>query len=269
MPNFDSVQDTLFVPMLGRIYSSENFPAILTDAKALELKPKLPANLKGSDTQTQYTLMASACRSANMDRYIAEFLHHCPNGVVVELGCGLETTFYRNDNGRTVFFETDLPEVMDYRAELLPVPENCRYLSGDSFTGDWLEAVRAEFPEAPILATASGLFYYFEEDTVLDLMRKMQNHGQVEVVFDTVNKSGANQMAKKYMKQVGHEDAKTFFYVNDAQELVAKIGGDATLLAEEKYYSRTDKTGLSLSTKLTMRGSDLLNMVKMVHIRFD
>lgn len=269
MPNFDSVQDTLFVPMLGRIYASENFPYILSDTKALELKAKLPANLKGSNTQTQYTLMASACRSANMDRYIREFLRRCSDGVVVELGCGLETTYYRNQELGAVFVETDLPEVMDYRAELLPAPTNCRYISGDSFTAEWLDAVREEFPEAPILVTASGLFYYFEEDAVLDLLHKMQGRGHVELVFDTVNKSGAKQMAKKYMKQVGHEDAKTFFYVNDAQELLTKLGGDATLLAEEKYYEHTPKDGLSFSTKLTMQGSDLLRMVKMVHIRFE
>lgn len=269
MPNFDSVQDTLFVPMLGRIYASEHFPHILSDAKALELKPKLPTNLKGATTQTQYTLMASACRSANMDRYISEFLHRCPDGVVVELGCGLETTFYRNQSLGAVFVETDLPEVIEYRSELLPAPENCRYIPGDAFAGEWLAAVRAEFPEAPILVTASGLFYYFEEEAVLSLMRMMSGRGHVELVFDTVNKSGANQMAKKYMKQVGHEDAKTFFYVNDAQDLAAKINGAVTLLAEEKYYAHTPMEGLSLATKLTMRGSDLLRMVKMVHLRFE
>ena len=32
------VEDTLFVPMLGRIYASEHCPQILYDKKALELK---------------------------------------------------------------------------------------------------------------------------------------------------------------------------------------------------------------------------------------
>lgn len=42
-----------------------------------------------------------ASRSANMDRYIQDFLRRKPGGVIAELGCGLETTFYRNDNGHT------------------------------------------------------------------------------------------------------------------------------------------------------------------------
>ena len=57
MPDFSTVEDTLFVPMLGRIYASEHFPNILYDKKALELKSKLPENLKGQDTQTQYVFL--------------------------------------------------------------------------------------------------------------------------------------------------------------------------------------------------------------------
>ena len=42
MSKFNKVSKTLFVPMMGRIYSSENYPNILYDKTALKLKPKLP-----------------------------------------------------------------------------------------------------------------------------------------------------------------------------------------------------------------------------------
>ena len=119
MPDFDKVEDTLFVPMLGRIYASENFSNIFYDKKALELKNNLPKKIKGQDTQTQYTLMASAVRSLNMDRYVKEFLEKNPYGIVVNLGCGLETTYYRNDNKKSIWYEVDLPDVIDYRRKLL------------------------------------------------------------------------------------------------------------------------------------------------------
>ena len=38
MSKLGVVEDTLFVPMLGRIYASEHYPQILYDKKALELK---------------------------------------------------------------------------------------------------------------------------------------------------------------------------------------------------------------------------------------
>lgn len=84
------VEDTLFVPMLGRIYASEYCPQVLYDKKALELKNKLPSDLIEQKKQNQYTLLASASRSANMDRFVRSFLERRPDGVIVQLGCGLK-----------------------------------------------------------------------------------------------------------------------------------------------------------------------------------
>ena len=154
----------MFVPMLGRIYASEHCPQIIYDKKALELKEKLPSDLQENGSQSQYTLLASAVRSANMDRFIRSFLKRRPDGVIVQLGCGLETTYYRCDNGRTRWYAVDLPHVIDYRRELLPESERETYLAGDAFSKDWIRQVRTDFPDAPILVTAGGLFHYFEED---------------------------------------------------------------------------------------------------------
>lgn len=265
MPEFDIVEDTLFVPMLGRIYANEKFPNILSDPKAMELKNKLPGNLKGENTQTQYTLMAGAVRSANMDRYIKDFMKRNLDGVIVQLGCGLETTFYRNDNGQTMWYEIDLPDVIDYRRTLLGEPERDKYIKADAFSEEWIRQIRSEFPTAPILVTASGLFYYFEKKKIIDFLKDLKKYGNIEVVFDTVNSAGMKQMSK-YMKQVGHADAAMYFYVDRAEEIAKEV--DATLLCEEPYYSHTDKKGLSFITSISMRVSDKFKMVKMVHIKF-
>ena len=88
--------------------------------------------------------------------------------------------------------------------------------------------------------------------------------GNMEVVFDTVNKRGMTMMKKKYMKQVGHADAQMFFYVDSAEELAAKIGGNVKVIAEEPYYRYIPKNGLKLSTKVSMTVSDQFKMVKMI-----
>ena len=244
MSHLGVVEDTLFVPMLGRIYASEHCPQVLYDEKALELKEKLPSGLPEQDRQSQYTLIASAARSANMDRYIRAFLERRSDGVIVQLGCGLETAYHRCDNGHTRWYAVDLPHVIDYRRELLPEPET--YLAGDAFAGDWIRQIRTDAPDAPILRMLTGF-------------------GEIEIVFDSVSKSGMAMMRKKYMKQVGHGDAQMFFYVDSASELAGKIGSGVRVLAEEPYYRYIPRTGLKLSTKVSMAVSDRLRMVKMVH----
>ena len=266
MPDFSTVEDTLFVPILGRIYASETFPHIFQDKKALELKRKLPPNIKGQDTQTQYTLLAGAVRSANMDRYIAAFMRRNPDGIIVELGCGLETAFYRNDTGNHLWYEVDLPSVIAYRQQLLEQPERSKNIASDAFSSDWIIEIRAAHPSAPLLVTASGLFYYFEKAQVLQLFRMLQAYGPVEIVFDTVNAQGMKRMSK-YMKQVGHDDAPMYFYVDSGEALAQEIG--AKLLTEEPYYAHTEKKGLQFVTSVTMKISDRCNMVKMIHLQLN
>lgn len=266
MSKLGVVEDTLFVPMLGRLYASEHCPQILYDPKALELKKKLPSGLPEQDGQSQYTLLASAARSANMDRFIRAFLERRPDGVIVQLGCGLETAYSRCDNGHTRWYAVDLPHVVEYRRALLPEPERETYLAGDAFAEDWIRQIRTDAPDAPILVTAGGLFHYFEESKVVSLLRMLTKFGDIEIVFDTVSKSGMAMMRKKYMKQVGHGDAQMFFYVDSASVLAGKIGSGVRVLAEEPYYRHIPRTGLKLSTKISMAVSDRFCMVKMVHL---
>ena len=267
MPKLGIIEDTLFVPMLGRIYASEHCPQILYDQKALELKKKLPPGLLEQGGQSQYTLLASAVRSAKMDRYIRSFLQRRPDGVIVQLGCGLETTYFRCDNARAYWYDVDLPHVIAYRRELLSEPERETYFAGDAFAEDWIRRIRTDRPDAPILVTAGGLFHYFEEVNVLGLLRMIRQFGEIEVVFDAVSKSGMAMMRNKYMKQVGHADARMFFYVESAEKLARKAGANTRILADEPFYSGIPRKGLLLSSKVSMAVSDRLGMVKMIHLQ--
>ena len=136
----------------------------------------------------------------------------------------------------------------------------------DAFSDGWIRQIRIDAPDAPVLVTAGGLFHYFEEEKVLALLRMLQSFGNMELVFDSVNKRGMDMMRKKYMKQMGHADARMFFYVDSAAELARKIGSDACAITEEPYYRHIGRTGLKLSTKLSMSVSDRFCMVKMVHV---
>lgn len=266
MPDLGTLEDTLFVPMLGRIYASKQFPQILYDAKALELEAKLPQEIKGKNTQTQYTLMAGAIRSANMDRYIAQFIKRNPHGIIVELGCGLETAFYRIHDDKALWYEIDLPDVIAYRKSLLGMQERDKMIAADAFCDAWMKQIRTEHPDAPLLVTASGLLYYFEQDKVLSLFRTLGKYGKTEIVFDTVNAKGMKQM-HKYMKQVGHADAAMYFYVDNGKDLAQQV--NAKLLAEEPYYAHTNKKGMQWITRMTMRVSDRFKMVKMLHLQWN
>ena len=263
--NLTSVEETLFVPMRGRVYASKNFPQILNDKKTLEIAEKLPKNNMSNEKESQYTLMASAIRSMNMDRYISEFLNKNPNGTIICVGAGVETTFYRNDNGKATWYEIDLEEVTSLRKKVFEPNERDIILTCSMFDYNWMKEVKKS--NEPYLIVASGLFYYFEEKSVIEFLRKVKELGNVEVIFDTVSKFGMKQ-TKKYMKQLGKDDALMYFYVEDVNSLLRQLHEDTQLLDNHDYYEWvTDKSKFNFITRVSMKISDKFHMVKMIHLK--
>lgn len=263
--NLTSVEETLFVPMRGRVYASKNFPQILNDKKTLEIAEKLPKNNMSNEKESQYTLMASAVRSMNMDRYISKFLDKNPNGTIICVGAGVETTFYRNDNGKAIWYEIDLEEVTSLRKKVFESNDRDIVLTYSMFDYNWMKEVKKS--NEPYLIVASGLFYYFEEKSVIEFLRKVKELGNVEVVFDTVSKFGMKQ-TRKYMKQLGKDDALMYFYVEDINDLLKKLGNEVQLLDNHDYYEWvTDKSKFNFITRISMKISDKFHMVKMIHLK--
>lgn len=54
------------------------------------------------------------------DRAVRRFIGKHANAVVVNVGCGLSTRFQRIGDGKAVFYDMDLPEVIALRRELIP-----------------------------------------------------------------------------------------------------------------------------------------------------
>lgn len=65
----------------------------------------------------QFQQLNVALRIREFDRAVRTFLEQHPDGVAVDIGCGLDTRFERTcsergDNGRVTWFNLDFPEVI-------------------------------------------------------------------------------------------------------------------------------------------------------------
>lgn len=262
----NEVSKTLFVPMGGRIYASEHFPKVLYDTKALELKKHIPQEVMQDKRQSQYTFMASASRCRNIDERIRHFLKENPEGVIVELGCGLETTYFRTDNGRAEWYELDLPEVIAYRQDLIPLQDRMHFIEASAFDPAWMDELAPKLKDKYVLFLASGVFQYFEESTVIQLFRDLQRFSNASIVFDAVSKLGMSG-TRRYMKQLGKDAAAMYFYCDDADDLAKKAGNNISVSLSQDFYRNIDKRGMSFVTKASMNISDWMHMVKLIELR--
>lgn len=108
-----------------------------------------------------------ALRAACFDEQVRQFLRSHPDGTVVALGEGLETQFWRVDNGRVRWLSVDLPEAVEVRRELLPDEDRLRTLPCSALDERWMDQVD---PSAGVLVVAQGLLMYFTEQESLRLI---------------------------------------------------------------------------------------------------
>lgn len=264
MAELSELSKTLYIPLVGRIHASRQYPSLISDSKVLDLEPSLPPEASAlRDGAGEYAMVASIVRSINMDRRIREFLAVHPDAAVVSVGCGLETTYWRCDNGRALWFELDLPEVIDVRRELLGPGERQFLVPGDMFDYSWIDRVKRE-GEHPTIVVVSGVFYYFEEARVVDFINHLAAFNNVRVVFDSTSSAGL-RVSRHYVKLMKNASVMRFS-LDDPTAFVGRLTGEARLVEHTPYYRGIDRRGVGLVTRACMRLSDLLRMVSMTAI---
>ena len=104
---------------------------------------------------------------------------------MVALGEGLETQFWRVDNGRVRWLSVDLPEVVELRRRLLPGHARLRAVGCSALDPHWLTEV--DDADRGVLVTAHGLLMYLAADDARTLVaRCAERFRGGALVFDVV-----------------------------------------------------------------------------------
>jgi len=151
---------------------------VLDDPKALELVERIDhpfaERFGGGELAPWQGLRVRA-----FDREIRRFLHTRPDATVVALGEGLETQFWRVDNGRVHWVTVDLPESVALRERLLPAGERQTTITASALDVDAWIGTR------PSLITAQGLLMYLDREAVHGLFARLE---PAVLLFDLVSK---------------------------------------------------------------------------------
>jgi O-methyltransferase involved in polyketide biosynthesis len=155
----DGVPETLLWNLYQRATEARRPDAVIRDPKAVELAGAIDYPFRerfGAGGLGQWQALRARCFDLAAGRFLASH----PAGTVVALGEGLETQFWRVDNGQVRWLTVDLPETVALRNELLPAESGRqRTLSCSALDETWLEQVDTG---DGVLVTAQGLLMYFQ-----------------------------------------------------------------------------------------------------------
>ena len=260
-----SVQKTLLLPLWGRAVESGKAHPLLRDPAAVKIMAGLPFDFAAmARNLSPITRLSWIARSLHIDRTVRAFLDSHPEATIVNLGCGLDTTFERVDNGRLRWFDLDLPDVIALRRRLIPEGERCRTIAGSLLDDSWRKGV---VPADPVLFFAAGVLYYFREDQVRALLSGLAGaFPGAEMVFDACSPLG-RRIANKRVIEAGGMDAGVQLQWGLSHARAMEAWDSRVVVIESYPMFRGARRGLSLSEKAGTLVSDAVNIMFMVHLR--
>lgn len=218
----NTVQETLIIPLFGRLVCSEHFPGLFSDPSAKRICDSLDYDFaekrrKMESTAGLFGALEVAQRQYDLCCEVKAYLSDHPKAAVVNLGCGLDDTLCKCDNGLCKGYNIDFPDVIKIRDDLLPPGDRELNLACNLNDFSWMDKIDAS--EGAVFF-AAGVFYYFRTDEVRNLFCAMAEHfpGAV-LVFDSCNERGAKLMRKTWLKEAGITDVSAFFSLEDEKEL--------------------------------------------------
>ena len=265
-----SVQETLLIPLYGRKMAMDLYHDLFSDGDCRELLDKIDFEApKMFGIKAKIGAVMAATRQYDMAEVCREYLEDHPNAAVVNLGCGLDTTFSQVDNGTAVGYHLDFPDVIKVRNELLPAKERQYSVSCDLTDHSWFDAIDFK-PEEGAVFFASGVFYYIKAEEIRSLFCAMaKRFPGGKLVFDATNAKGLKNMLKTWLKPSEMENVGLYFSVDSVQDLASwsERFGSVTRKGYMTGYRELDKRyGLIANT--IFRFGDRSNMCQVIEIEF-
>lgn len=200
------VQKTLFLPLWGRAVESIKSEPLLVDQAAVQILEQVDFDFSEvTQNIDDLTQIAWIQRSLFCDQVVREYLARYPVGTIVNIGCGLDTTYERIDNGKLRWYDLDLPDVIELRAKFMSENERRKFISASFLEEEWLGNIQVS---GVVLIIAAGVFYYFEEPVIKGFfLRLMDACPNCEVIFDVSSPLGVKIANRKVVESSGLDEA--------------------------------------------------------------
>ncbi|HET7088697.1 MAG TPA: class I SAM-dependent methyltransferase [Anaerolineae bacterium] len=250
-------QETLLIPLYAKAQPGN---PLFFDPKARDILSQVDYDF--SRLHVPYKTVVLICqRAKKLDATTRAFLAEYPGGVVLHLGCGLDSRFQRVDNGQVEWYDLDMPAVIELRRQFYAEGERYHSIASSVTDPAWVDAVAAA--GRPVLAVAEGLLMYLAEADVKRLFLRLREvFPGGRLIADVFSRMTARSATRHpSLKQTG---ASIGWGIDDPREAEGWARG--IRLLEEWYFSQDpDLDRLSLGYRLAYKLAGAFGMVRRAH----
>lgn len=203
------LEQTAFLTEYARALDSRWARPILGDRLADDVVRKVDYDFAGLGVQTS-VVCQTALRAKMLDDRVRAFVQKHPDAVVVDLGAGLDSGFYRVDAPPSVdWYSVDLPGIIGLREDVLPANQHSHSVPVSLAEKHWPDTIPAD---RPAMLIADGLFAFLSEPVIVGIFRRITDHFRTgEFAFNDygrigwVSKVAIKLYPQKMFKDVGSQ----------------------------------------------------------------
>ena len=216
----NTVQETMIIPLYGRKMCSKLYPSLFRDETAIRLMKEIDYDFsdlarKSKSMMQRFGFLEVAMRQNDLAYEVRDYLKTHPKAAIVNLGCGLDDTGHRCDNGTCKVYNLDFPDVIAVRNQMLSPRKREENIPCNLNDTSWFDKI--DDSDGAVFF-AAGVFYYFLTDEVKALVQAMaQAFPGGKLVFDAANKTAVKLMLKTWIKDAKIKDVGAYFAVSDAK----------------------------------------------------
>lgn len=183
--SISGVPETMLQTMYARAVYSQKPGHKFYDGKAIEMAEALHYDFSNAEKDAMMSSGVLA-RTLLLDKMVGEFVRQNPHGTVVNIACGLDTRFYRVDNGIIRWYNLDLPETIAVRRRFLREDGRVQMIAKSAMDPSWAKQVDATGGNA--LVIIEGLTMYLTESDVARMLRIIgRRFSRVKVFLEFMN----------------------------------------------------------------------------------
>jgi len=251
-----SVPETLLLPLWGRAVETQKKKPLLVDPLAVNIIRTIGYDFSTIENKiSPLSRAAWVARSVYFDTQIKAFLEVHPTGSVVNIGCGLDTTYERVNNGGAMWYELELPDVIALRRKYIKESDKRVFIAESALEDGWYGTVKNR---EHVLLLLAGVIYYFDEKEVMKLFADIQKHFRHStVLFDYCSVKGMQIANKRVIEDGGMSCSANLVWGIDDIEEIEEWGHDIRVVEmmpmfrnHKKNYPVVKRIGMNISDRI-------------------
>ena len=195
------VAETMLQTLYARAKESKKANHKIYDEKAIKIVSRMDYDFSLADKDTAMSSGVVA-RTIVLDRMVADFVKEHPDTTVINIACGMDTRFYRVDNGKIRWYNIDLPVTMEVREKYICEDERVTNIAASAMDENWAEQIQTI--SDCILVIIEGLSMYLSEPDVKQILSIIDRHfSPVTVFMEILNPKFVKKNVEKSIRQSG------------------------------------------------------------------